>query len=149
MAQVSQEGGGSRLSTDLNLVPFIDLLSTLVLFLLVTAVWLQVSVVPAATQKPEQGQVANAPPVTEYVRIRLTPQGLLLRWPESLQMAEKEMSLPYNFAELSQQLKDALKKSPSLKASVAADDTVEYAKVISAIDNVRGSGFDSVAISPD
>ena len=53
-------GGGDKRSAnaDINLVPYIDLLSTLICFLLITAVWQQVSVIttnsaPSAPPPPE------------------------------------------------------------------------------------------------
>ena len=46
MAGGSGGGGGKRsANADINLVPYIDLLSTLICFLLITAVWQQVSVI--------------------------------------------------------------------------------------------------------
>ncbi|MEQ1723151.1 MAG: biopolymer transporter ExbD [Pseudobdellovibrio sp.] len=50
-------GGGDKRSSnaDINLVPYIDLLSTLICFLLITAVWQQVSVITtnSTTSPPE------------------------------------------------------------------------------------------------
>lgn len=43
MAQISDTGGGKRgLNPEVNLVPFIDLLSVCICFLLVSAVWLNI-----------------------------------------------------------------------------------------------------------
>lgn len=44
MAQISESGGSGKrsLNPDINLVPFIDLLSVCICFLLISAVWLQV-----------------------------------------------------------------------------------------------------------
>ena len=52
-------GGGDKRSAnaDINLVPYIDLLSTLICFLLITAVWQQVSVITTNS--------APTPPVPE------------------------------------------------------------------------------------
>ena len=45
-------GGGKRnVNVELNLVPFIDLLSTLICFLLITAVWSQISVISTNTSQ--------------------------------------------------------------------------------------------------
>ena len=50
-------GHGRSFNADLNLVPFIDLLSTCITFLLATAVWTQTS-----SMLVDQ-QISNAPPV--------------------------------------------------------------------------------------
>ncbi|MBK7890416.1 MAG: biopolymer transporter ExbD [Bdellovibrionales bacterium] len=45
MAQVEDSGSGRSTNVDVNLVPFIDLMSVLITFLLITAVWTQVSMI--------------------------------------------------------------------------------------------------------
>lgn len=46
MAQIDSGGSkGRAVSVELNLVPFIDLMSVLITFLLITAVWTQVSMI--------------------------------------------------------------------------------------------------------
>ncbi len=44
-------GGKKNINVELNLVPFIDLLSTLICFLLITAVWQQISVISTGTNQ--------------------------------------------------------------------------------------------------
>ena len=58
MAQISENpsGGKRSLNADLNLVPFIDLLSVCICFLLISAVWLQVG-----TVQVKQAYGTNAP----------------------------------------------------------------------------------------
>jgi len=58
---VSVEGGkgrGKSMNADLNLVPFIDFLSCLLAFLMITAVWSEI-----AALDQEQAVSSNAPPV--------------------------------------------------------------------------------------
>ena len=57
MAGAPGEGSGDRLNTELNLVPFIDLLSSLVLFLLVTTIWMQVGTITVSADS--QGKAAQ------------------------------------------------------------------------------------------
>ena len=45
MAHISSGGKGRDINTELNLVPVIDLMSVLITFLLITAVWTQVSMI--------------------------------------------------------------------------------------------------------
>ena len=46
MGQISSGGHGKKeVAVELNLVPFIDLMSVLITFLLITAVWTQVSMI--------------------------------------------------------------------------------------------------------
>lgn len=59
-------GGGDKRSAnaDINLVPYIDLLSTLICFLLITAVWQQVSVISTNSKPSAPEDSFNPNPVT-------------------------------------------------------------------------------------
>ena len=69
MAGISTGQGGDGLNTELNLVPFIDLLSTLTLFLLITAVWTHMSRMDATAQVPgaPDGETTHV----DLLRVRL------------------------------------------------------------------------------
>jgi len=56
-------GGKKELNAELNLTPFIDLLSTCVCFLLVTAVWIEIGTVEI---KQSHGTAASAPKKISY-----------------------------------------------------------------------------------
>src|SRR6185436_16819046 len=66
-------GGGRKrkVNSELNLVPFIDLLSTLICFLLITAVWQQISVVSTNTSSTTSSDSATPPP-KDHVDLSLT-----------------------------------------------------------------------------
>jgi biopolymer transport protein TolR len=75
MAHIDTGGkGGRSKSFDLNLVPFIDLMSVLITFLLISAVWTQVSMIKlgasfaAPNLNPEQ---PVKPPLLEDLVLRL------------------------------------------------------------------------------
>ena len=54
-------GGKKSANAELNLVPYIDLLSTLICFLLITAVWQQISSLPASGQAPSDSPSTSLP----------------------------------------------------------------------------------------
>jgi biopolymer transport protein TolR len=54
-------GGKRGVNVELNLVPFIDLLSTLICFLLITAVWQQIQVVSTNTSQTTAGESTSTP----------------------------------------------------------------------------------------
>ena len=69
MASVGEFGTKTKgLNPDINLVPFIDLLSVCICFLLVSAVWLQIEAVPV---KQSHGTAA---PTTEQNQVELSIQ---------------------------------------------------------------------------
>lgn len=137
----SGRGASRNINTDLNLVPFIDLLSTLVLFLLVSAVWLQVSVVPASTQKGGEAKIA---PSTSHdddlVRIYLSSSAIEILWPESLGRLTETLEktgdqFPW------EALKSSLEKNGTKMktAYLSSDDRVPYGQVIQALDRIKAT----------
>ncbi len=145
---MSQESG-ERLNIELNLVPFIDLLSSLVLFLLLTAVWIQVSALNSQIQK--KGAAAAAKKVDEQLSIRLTPGGFELSWPATLTGDEYPTRIPkvgsaFDFPALELRLKKGMAKMPAMSASVNADDEVDYGAVIKTIDTGKHSGLPTVGL---
>lgn len=64
MAQVSDGGSGNKResSFELNLVPFIDLMSVMITFLLITAVWTQVSMIKLGSSIYGKQNTEETPP---------------------------------------------------------------------------------------
>jgi biopolymer transport protein TolR len=149
MAGVSTEQGENRLNTELNLVPFIDLLSTLVLFLLVTAVWLQVAVIQTAVKS--KGSASSAAPEQSRLELHLTSAGYRLTWPATAARAKlpqviSRNSSGYDTVRLISTLQTAMHALNLSGASVSADDNVDYGFVIEAIDSAKTSGLAQVAL---
>jgi biopolymer transport protein TolR len=145
MAGVSSDNGGDNLSVELNLVPFIDLLSSLVLFLLVTAVWLQVGTIPASVESKGKSRVS----LTEQnrVMIHMTSKGVQLTWPGNYAGKNRlPRQLPLDGPKLLDTLTIAAKDLASSVVAVTSDDLVEYGMVVQAIDMAKKAGFTTVAL---
>ncbi len=74
MAHIDSGGRGRDVNTELNLVPVIDLMSVLITFLLISAVWTQVSMIQlgasfASPKDPNQTDIK--PPALEDVVLKL------------------------------------------------------------------------------
>ena len=64
MAHIDSGGArGRAVSVELNLVPFIDLMSVLITFLLITAVWTQVSMIQIGSSLYAKNDESQSPPV--------------------------------------------------------------------------------------
>ena len=151
MAGASMGQGGSKLDVELNLVPFIDLLSTLVLFLLVTAVWLQVSAIPASVDSKGKSSAAQAD--QKKLTIHVTGAGYRLSWPGFLAGRGFPQGMGRQPEKLTALLKKALKMSGDAAklpmTAVSADDDVPYDAVIQAVDAAKLAGVVSVALSTE
>src|SRR3954468_18778006 len=74
-ASLPQSGSRRGLDAELNLVPFIDLLCALISFLLMTAVWMQVSTLELR-QGSEAAEAVNTPAVE--LRLQVLDRGIVL-----------------------------------------------------------------------
>lgn len=83
MAQIESGGRGRNPNVELNLVPVIDLMSVLITFLLISAVWTQVSMIQlgasfASPRDPEQ-KVVTPPPIEDLVlKLEIRANGYVL-----------------------------------------------------------------------
>ena len=143
----SSRGGGRGINTELNLVPFIDLLSTLVLFLLVSAVWMQVSVVPASTQKSGEAKASTVTTNDDgLVKIHLSSDAIEVVSQQSSQKLEK-ISGQFDWTGLKNLLSPAADKMKA--AYLSSDDQVPYGQVIIALDQIKSSGLSTVSLKTE
>ena len=77
MSATSGMGGGKSVNVELNLVPFIDLFSTMICFLLITAAWQELDSMssaspPKATSETPQDPSTPPPPIDDKKKVMLT-----------------------------------------------------------------------------
>src|SRR3954468_23063136 len=84
----SAKGGKKALDAELNLVPFIDLLSCCISFLLITAVWTQIGGLQVASSGGAPDQKPPEQQNTIDVKLLLNDKGY------SLQMAGASIDIP-------------------------------------------------------
>jgi biopolymer transport protein ExbD len=152
MAQIESGGGGGRKSNvELNLVPFIDLMSVLITFLLITAVWTQVSMIQLGTSiygKKDQDQKAQVTPdIDQIVKLEIKNSGF------SVVMGIKKIEIPklatgYDLEKLSGQLQAAKQMFPQkLDAIIAMDEDLSYEHLINGMDSLLKAGFPQVTVA--
>ena len=153
MAQI--EGGSGRgraVSVELNLVPFIDLMSVLITFLLITAVWTQVSMIQIGGSLYAKKDDTQAPPqLTPNADVALKVDVKLEGY--VLTVGTQIISLPkisglYDEAGLIAQLQRVKQLYPEkVDAIVSMSDDVPYENLINAMDQFLVSGFPNISIA--
>lgn len=83
MAHIESGGKGRNTNTELNLVPVIDLMSVLITFLLISAVWTQVSMIKlgasfASPRDPEQKEITPPPLEDVVLKLQIRNTGYVL-----------------------------------------------------------------------
>ena len=134
--QPSGKGGKKALDTELNLVPFIDLLITNICFLLITAVWTQLSRMDvsqkAAGAPQQQDEEPPVPPLNVTVLVE-SDGYTLVAGPDRLSIGK--IGENYDNEKLATQLRDVKTRLPDKNdIKVAAEDGIRYDLIIQAMD---------------
>lgn len=153
MAQIDGGGGRGRgVNVELNLVPVIDLMSVLITFLLITAVWTQVSMIQIGSSlyaKKDDSQ--QAPQLTPNADIALKVDVKLDGY--VLTVGTQIISLPktnvgYDNAGLIAQLQRVKQLYPEkIDGIVSMSDDVPYENLINTMDNFLVAGFPNISIA--
>ena len=144
------DSGGSRgrsTNVDLNLVPFIDLMSVLITFLLISAVWTQVSMIQlgasfASPKSETQNEVAAPPNEDLVLRLDIVAAGYVLKVGSQTKPIPKLSADTYDVQTLVNELQEVKKKypdKPGIKISIS--DEIVYDHVVHAMDAGLKSGF--------
>ncbi|MBC6415896.1 MAG: biopolymer transporter ExbD [Bdellovibrionales bacterium] len=140
MAQVEESNSsGRKTNIELNLVPFIDLMSVCIIFLLITAVWTQVSMVQLGNSiysKKTSEETIEPPPFTEIVlRVDVHSEGFNLTLGTEKSLIPKLQNGDYDKTSLVQSLKRVKEQYPEkLDGVVSVADDVSYKYLVEAMD---------------
>ncbi len=153
MAQIENGSGRGRgVNVELNLVPVIDLMSVLITFLLITAVWTQVSMIQIGSSLYAKKDDSQQPP-------KLTPNAdIALKVDVKLEgyvltVGTQIISLPklnaaYDSAGLVAQLQRVKQLYPEkLDGIVSMSDDVPYENLVNTMDQLLVAGFPNISIA--
>jgi biopolymer transport protein TolR len=148
----SGHGGKKALDAELNLVPFIDLLSCCISFLLITAVWTQI----AGLQVASSGGPPEAPQKQENtidVKLLLSDKGYSLSMAGALveipKIAGKDGVPAYDRKTLDEKLKTLKTSLPDQTAiTVQPEDAVAYSDLVETVDSAMGQNLKNVTVAP-
>ncbi|MBI5480005.1 MAG: biopolymer transporter ExbD [Deltaproteobacteria bacterium] len=145
-------GGKKSVNSDLDLVPYIDLLTCMVTFLLITAVWTQLARIDV-TQKTESANrdaVTEAPPPETKLVVIVDEEGFTVAGSASAggpqQLGKKDGR--YDFATLRAVLQEVKRAFPAKRdIQIASDDGVEYQYLVGVMDTALAAELPDVALT--
>jgi biopolymer transport protein ExbD len=146
---VSIQGGkGHRksLNADLNLVPYIDLLTCMVAFLLITAVWTQLARLSAAQKGQGQAGEETPPELQLKIVVVVNQEGF------NVVVGQDQTPVPkkgadYDFERLGAELKKAKDAHPDKNdIQVASEDQVVFDTLIRTMDTALSSRFADISL---
>ena len=149
MGHVEEFGNNKKeIAVELNLVPFIDLMSVCIIFLLITAVWTQISMIQLGSslyaKKTEAEPLKEVPP---YAHIAFKVNVLESGFNISVGRERFEVALN-NEKALLKKIKEIKGIYPEKNdVVVASRDKVKYEYLIVAMDALLNGGFPEISIA--
>ena len=147
---VAVESGGKSgkksVNADLNLVPYIDLLTCMVAFLLITAVWSQLARLEA--HQKGQGQAGEDTPPEKVFKlvVLVNDSGFNLVADQDQQPIPKKGD-SYDFEKLGDELKK-IKDTHADKTNiqVASDDSIHFETLVRTMDTALTARFPDISL---
>lgn len=149
MAHVEDNSGGREVSVEPNLVPFIDLMSVCIIFLLVTAVWTQVSMIElgASVYGKKVGETEPVKSIQQVsISVKITSKGYIIKeGANAFSILKKDET--YDLQSLFDQLKVIKKRNPKANvASISLENNLKYNEMIEGMDVMLNAGFPEVSV---
>jgi len=140
------KGGKKSVNADLNLVPYIDLLTCMVAFLLITAVWSQLARLEA--HQKGQGQAGEDTPPEKVFKlvVVVNADGFNLVADQDQQPIPKKAD-QYDLEKLASELKK-IKDTHADKndIQVASEDTIKFETLVRTMDAAMTARFPDVSL---
>ncbi len=152
MAHIDDGKGKKSANVELNIVPVIDLMSVLIVFLLITAVWNQISMIQLGTSiygQKSENQLEEKPKNLEIaLRVDIRSNGyFVLIGNRSIPILKIDGE--YDTETLGKELKSIKERYPEKSdLFLSVDDELEYESMIKGMDVAISEGFDQIAVTP-
>jgi len=146
---VSIEGGGRGLRKDVNgdllLVPYIDLLTCMVAFLLITAIWTQVARLEVAQKGQGQEGVEDKPQAQLAVVVH--PDGFSVVIDREQRPLWRRAGGEYDFGALGAELARVKRAHPDkTDVQILSEDEIQFETLVKTMDAAMSSGFPDVSL---
>jgi biopolymer transport protein TolR len=153
MASVDEGGRGKRSTNfEVNLVPFIDLMSVLITFLLITAVWTQVSMIKLGSSlySKKNTEEVDKPPKDSDVPLRLDVKEAghrIIIGTKTIEIPKKGAT-EYDRETLVARLMEIKQVYPDKKdAVVTVEEHLKYDFMIQGMDALLEAGFPAISVA--
>ena len=151
MAHIDDGKSGKSANVELNIVPVIDLMSVLIVFLLITAVWNQVSMIQLGTSvygKKTNDQKIEPPKALEIaLRLDVQKNGFVVV------IGNNTTPIPfkdgeYDLRKLKDELAQIKERYPEKEdIFLSIDDDLAYEAMVLGMDAAIGEGFPNIGVT--
>ncbi|MES1171656.1 MAG: biopolymer transporter ExbD [Bacteroidota bacterium] len=140
------KGGKKSVNADLNLVPYIDLLTCMVAFLLITAVWSQLARLEA--HQKGQGQAGEDTPPEKQLKlvVVVNDEGFNVVADQDQQPIPKK-GTEYDYEKLASELKKLKDSHPDkTDIQIASEDQIKFEILVRAMDTALTARFPDLSL---
>ncbi|MDB5038119.1 MAG: TolR protein [Bacteriovoracaceae bacterium] len=145
----SSSKGRKKVDSELNLIPFIDLLSVCLLFLLMTAVWVQISKMSAFSQPSGETTITHSD-VSSITKAKEDRDFEVLIRTDGVQVVADQKTLAvfpvFEAKDALLKLQASFGKIENPKISLRAADDVVYENVIMVLDSLFSMKLTNITI---
>ena len=140
------KGGKKPLNADLNLVPYIDLLTCMVSFLLITAAWTQLARLSASQKGQGQAGEETPPEARDNIVVVVNQEGF------NLVVGQDQTPIPrrgdqYDFPKLTEELKKVKDTHADRNdVKVASEDQIKFETLVKTMDAALSSRFPDISL---
>ncbi|MBC7436934.1 MAG: protein TolR [Bdellovibrionales bacterium] len=134
MPSVRSRGRGRRTISEINMVPFIDVMLVLLIIFMVTAPL----ITPSMIDLPSVGKAARQP--DQFIQITIAKD-------ESLEMKIKDQASKLALPGIAAAVKRAQEGQASTAVVISADRNVKYETVVKVMDTLQRAGVQRVGLS--
>jgi biopolymer transport protein TolR len=134
MASTVSRGRGRRTISEINMVPFIDVMLVLLIIFMVTAPL----ITPSVIDLPSVGKAAKQPDRVLQ---------LVVAKDESLELKDIDSSMPIALRDLAAAVKKAQAGAANPAVVISADRSVRYEAVVKVMDTLQRAGVQRVGLS--
>lgn len=140
------KGNKKPLTADLNLVPYIDLLTCMVSFLLITAVWTQLARLEARQKGQGQAGVDEPPQITTKITVVVNQEGYNLVVDQDQEAIAKKDDR-YDTETLLTRLKALKEQHPDKNdVQVASEDDIRFEDLVITMDTALSARFPDISL---
>jgi biopolymer transport protein TolR len=150
-AEPTGKGGKKALDANINLVPYIDMLMTIMTFLMMTAVWTQIAMleVQNASGGPEQQQEEPDPNAPKPIMVLVGKEQVVVQEEGAEPRPFPATPDGYDFNGVNielKRLKDARQDREVVK--IQSEDGVAYVNLTKLIDLATGNNLKAITLTP-
>jgi biopolymer transport protein ExbD len=143
--ETAAKGGRRSLDAGINIVPYIDMLMTLMIFLMVTAVWTRVSSLDTASSGSNE-PCANCGDPVPPVHVRITGEAFVVESSPAFDLATAIRLARHWADERAGSLAGSIGAAGTATVDVEVDDGVRLERVAAFLDAAKGAGLSTPSL---